>query len=99
MLTDPPSLAPDGTAYSLAGDGPATVVLVHGLGLSRAMWQWQHTALAQRYRVLTYDLYGHGEVRRRRLRRRSSCSRLSLRACSIISASNAPPWPAFRSAE
>ncbi len=61
MLTDPPCIAPDGTAYSLAGEGPATVALIHGLGLNRAMWQWQHTALAQRYRVLTYDLYGHGQ--------------------------------------
>jgi (E)-2-((N-methylformamido)methylene)succinate hydrolase len=61
MLTDPPSAAPDGTAFSLTGEGSQTVVLIHGLGLNRAMWQWQHTALAQRYRVLSYDLYGHGE--------------------------------------
>jgi len=51
--------APDGTAYDLAGDGPA-VVLVHGLGLDRHMWQWLAPDLAG-FRVLSYDLIGHGQ--------------------------------------
>jgi pimeloyl-ACP methyl ester carboxylesterase len=54
--------APDGTAYELTG--PATgpvVVMIHGLGLNRACWQWTTPALDDRYRVLSYDLYGHGQ--------------------------------------
>lgn len=50
----------DGTAYQLTGSGPP-VVLVHGLGLNRGMWQWQLPALAPHFEVLTYDLFGHGE--------------------------------------
>lgn len=53
--------APDGTAFDLSGppDAPC-VVLIHGLGLNRACWQWTEPALQDAYRVLTYDLYGHG---------------------------------------
>jgi pimeloyl-ACP methyl ester carboxylesterase len=56
------SRTPAGTAYELAGplEGPA-VVLIHGVGLHRGIWQWHVPALAERYRVLTYDLPGHGE--------------------------------------
>lgn len=49
-----------GTAYEISGAGPA-VMLVHGLGMSRAMWRWQEPALARRFRVLRHDLLGHGE--------------------------------------
>ncbi len=52
--------APDGSCYEWHGQGPV-VALVHGLGLNRHMWRWQLPALTPRYRVLTYDLYGHGE--------------------------------------
>ncbi len=54
--------APDGTAYALTGptDG-AVVVLIHGLGLNNACWQWTTPALQDRFRVLRYDLYGHGQ--------------------------------------
>lgn len=52
-----------GTRYSLMGTGNSMpVVLVHGLGLNRGMWQWQTDALAQRYKVITYDLVGHGQT-------------------------------------
>ncbi len=47
------------TAYDQAGEGP-DVVLIHGLGLHRAMWQWTAPGLTGRYRVLAYDLAGHG---------------------------------------
>jgi pimeloyl-ACP methyl ester carboxylesterase len=53
--------ARDGTAYEIFGDSDAALVLVHGLGLNRNMWQWQAPSLAARYTVVTYDLYGHGE--------------------------------------
>ena len=48
------------TAWEQHGAGPP-VVLVHGFGLNRAMWQWQLPALVPHFRVLTYDLLGHGE--------------------------------------
>ena len=48
------------SAWELHGEGP-TVVLIHGFGLNRAMWQWQLPVLTPHFRVLTYDLLGHGE--------------------------------------
>ncbi|WP_432636386.1 alpha/beta fold hydrolase [Albidovulum sp.] len=51
-----------GTVYDLTGpEGAPAVVLIHGLGLNRACWQWLVPELAARYRVLTYDLLGHGQ--------------------------------------
>ena len=53
---------PHGTVYELTGpDDAPVVVLIHGLGLNRAVWQWLTPDLA-RFRVLTYDLIGHGET-------------------------------------
>jgi len=49
-----------GTAYELHGQGPV-VVLVHGMGMNRAMWQWLVPALTPDFQVLSYDLLGHGE--------------------------------------
>jgi (E)-2-((N-methylformamido)methylene)succinate hydrolase len=51
-----------GTSYDLTGpSGAPVLVLVHGLGLTRRTWDAFVPALAQDYRVLTYDLCGHGE--------------------------------------
>lgn len=52
---------PRGTAYEVFGDEDPVVVLIHGLGLNRHGWQWQVPALSSSYRVVTYDLHGHGE--------------------------------------
>lgn len=54
--------APDGTAYDLTGsDNGHPVVLVHGLGLSRRLWDPHLPAFLDRsHRVVSYDLYGHG---------------------------------------
>ena len=42
-------------------EAPA-IVLIHGLGLNHHCWQWTTPALlAAGYRVITYDLYGHGQ--------------------------------------
>jgi 3-oxoadipate enol-lactonase len=45
-------------------DGPAdapVVVLSNSLGADRGMWNPQVPALAERYRVVTYDTRGHGQ--------------------------------------
>lgn len=55
-------VTPDGIVWEASGPSDAPpVVLIHGLGLNRAAWQWQEPALADRYRVIRYDLFGHGE--------------------------------------
>lgn len=53
-----------GTAYDLTGpEGAPAVVLLHGLGLTRGVtWDGIAPALAGRFRVLSYDLPGHGET-------------------------------------
>jgi len=48
-------------AYEDVGCGPA-IVLIHGYPFNRSLWADQVTALADRYRVLTLDLRGHGET-------------------------------------
>ena len=51
-------------AVSSTATGPAdapVVVLSNSLGATRAMWDPQVPALAERYRVLTYDTRGHGD--------------------------------------
>ncbi|MEM1299008.1 MAG: alpha/beta fold hydrolase [Pseudomonadota bacterium] len=54
--------SPDGTEYELTGPEEAPVIaLIHGLGLTRATWDGMLPALASEYRVLTYDLVGHGQ--------------------------------------
>lgn len=54
--------APDGTVYDLLGPADAPVIaLIHGLGLTRATWDGHLAALSARYRVVNYDLAGHGE--------------------------------------
>lgn len=51
----------NGTAYDILGpDGAPWVVLIHGLGLDRRVWDGMVDALAPRYRLLAYDLLGHG---------------------------------------
>jgi 3-oxoadipate enol-lactonase len=47
------------TFHELSGAGDP-VVLIHGLGSSARDWEQQVPALAERYRVLTYDVRGHG---------------------------------------
>lgn len=53
---------PAGTAYEIEGSSekPA-VVLIHGLGLCKELWDPFMPLFSQQYRVISYDLYGHGE--------------------------------------
>lgn len=52
----------NGTVYELSGPKDAPVIaLIHGLGLNRQTWRDHEPEFAQNYRVLNYDLYGHGE--------------------------------------
>ena len=49
------------TAYDLTGpENAPVIVLIHGLGLSRNLWDAHLPAFAG-FRVLRYDLFGHGE--------------------------------------
>ena len=53
----------DGTAFSLSGSATApTVVLIHGLGLTSAIWRDHISLLEEHYQVLRYDLCGHGQT-------------------------------------
>ena len=51
-------------AYEDIGSGPV-VLLVHGLLMDRTMFASQVDSLADRYRVITPDLRGHGESEHR----------------------------------
>lgn len=57
-----PDVSHDGSAFELTGPEDAPViVLIHGLGLNRQIWAKYTARFAARYRVLGYDLYGHGD--------------------------------------
>ncbi len=53
-------LAGGAIAYTLAGTGPA-LLLLHGLGGNRQTWQWLLPGLARTHTVIAPDLPGHGE--------------------------------------
>jgi pimeloyl-ACP methyl ester carboxylesterase len=46
--------------YETAGNG-AAVVLIHGGGMDRRMWDPQFTRLARDFRVVRYDVHGFGK--------------------------------------
>jgi pimeloyl-ACP methyl ester carboxylesterase len=45
--------------YEETGQGPV-LLLSHGYGATRHMWDDQHRALADRWRVVSWDMRGHG---------------------------------------
>lgn len=56
--------APDGTVLAVRASGPVRaprIVLVHGLSLAQEIWTAQRRALESSYRVITFDLRGHGD--------------------------------------
>ena len=50
---------PAGTSYLATGEGHP-VVLIHGVGLNKEMWGGQVVGLMPHYRVIAYDMLGHG---------------------------------------
>ena len=50
----------DGTIGETEGRGPP-LVLLHGVGLDRAMWAAQVCAFRPHFQVIAYDLLGHGQ--------------------------------------
>jgi pimeloyl-ACP methyl ester carboxylesterase len=48
-------------SYAAAGDGPA-VLLTHGYSATGHMWAPQIEALRDRYRIIAWDIRGHGET-------------------------------------
>ena len=44
------------------GEGPKTVILVHGWTCDQTTWSEQVPVLSKKYRVLTLDLPGHGKT-------------------------------------
>jgi 3-oxoadipate enol-lactonase len=57
-----------GLYYEVSGSGPSTslgagapVVLIHAFSVDRRMWDPQMSALQSRFRVIRYDLRGHGK--------------------------------------
>lgn len=56
--------AADGTVLHAEVHGPEqapTLLFVHGLALNQSVWQYQRRALGERFRVVSFDLRGHGE--------------------------------------
>lgn len=56
---------PAGTSYLALGQGQP-VVLIHGVGLNKEMWGGQFVGLSSDYRVIAYDMLGHGQSPRPR---------------------------------
>jgi len=52
-----------GATISYSVDGPSaspTILFINSIGTTRELWSRQVAALADRYRVITYDARGHG---------------------------------------
>lgn len=59
MIRHTAERTPAGTSYLATGEGQP-VVLIHGVGLNKEMWGGQIVGLAPHYRVIAYDMLGHG---------------------------------------
>src|ERR1700761_8568957 len=46
--------------YEIHGDG-VPLILTHGYSMTSAMWQGQIAALAQRHKLILWDMRGHGQ--------------------------------------
>jgi sigma-B regulation protein RsbQ len=48
-------------AYTESGTSETALLFIHGGMSDRSFWDGQHTAFAERFRVIALDLAGHGE--------------------------------------
>lgn len=48
-------------SYKIYGEGPATLLFVHGSFIDQTYWKEQVSFFKEKYRVVTMDLAGHGE--------------------------------------
>ena len=48
------------TYYEVNGNG-TPLVLIHGIGACHKLWQLQIRPMSQRFKVITYDVRGHGD--------------------------------------
>ncbi|HEY9218755.1 MAG TPA: alpha/beta fold hydrolase [Phenylobacterium sp.] len=57
-----PKLNRDGTSiyYEVYGEGPA-ILLTHGYSSTSGMWQGQIEPLSKRFKLITWDMRGHGQ--------------------------------------
>ncbi|GIS88028.1 MAG: hypothetical protein CM1200mP18_07380 [Gammaproteobacteria bacterium] len=51
-----------GTFYEEVGEGDQVIVLCHGVGLDHTMWIGRLLLLAPYFRVVRYDMFGHGRT-------------------------------------
>ena len=51
----------DGISFHDTGnrEGPV-LIFIHGLGLNQYVWQWQLPTMEKTFRLISYDLLGHG---------------------------------------
>lgn len=51
----------DGISFQDIGnrEGPV-LIFIHGLGLNQHVWQWQLPTMEKTFRLISYDLLGHG---------------------------------------
>src|ERR671931_162192 len=59
-----PSIDRDGVSIHYEAHGPETapaILLSHGYGATCRMWDGQVAAFADRYRLILWDMRGHGE--------------------------------------
>jgi pimeloyl-ACP methyl ester carboxylesterase len=50
-------------SYDLSGDNGHAIVFLHGMRVTRRMWQPQMETLAPEFRLIAVDLPGHGSMR------------------------------------
>ena len=55
------SFTADGTTYKVVGNKSHALIFIHGVGIQSDVWQPQIEYFSKTYRVIVYDLLGHGE--------------------------------------
>jgi len=55
------SPAPSNDDHEVRGEGEPALVFIHGWCCDRTYWEAQLPYFAQKYKVVTIDLAGHGE--------------------------------------